>query len=55
MRMLGDTSAGSIGDFLKQQVQRLCPLKLVSRVGLHGMMSNKTRTVWIYRKSAAAT
>ena len=47
---IGDTSAGNIEKFLKTEVQRICSLKLVSRVGLHGMMSQKTRTVWIFQK-----
>jgi hypothetical protein len=50
---VGDTSAGSIGAFLRTQVQRVCALKLVSRLGLHGMMSGKTRTVWVYRKAVS--
>jgi hypothetical protein len=51
---VGDTSAGQIGVFLKTQVQRVCRLKLVSRLGLHGMMSGKTRSVWVYRKALDA-
>lgn len=47
---IGDTSAGSIEPFLKQTVHTLCPLKLVAKLGLRGVMSDQLRPVWVFQK-----
>ena len=47
---IGDTSAGTIEPFLKNVVQHICHLKLIHRIGLKGLMSGETRTVWIFKK-----
>jgi len=51
---IGDTSAGVIEPFLKQDVHNICPLKLIHRIGLKGLMSGETRTVWIFKKIASS-
>lgn len=52
---IGDTSAGAIVPFLKEKVHLICDLKLVFNLGLKGVMSNKTRDVWIFQKANAPT
>lgn len=47
---IGDTSAGTIEPFLKNVVQNICHLQLIHRIGLQGLMSGETRTVWIFKK-----
>jgi len=47
---IGDTSAGNIEPFLKQTVQTLCPLKLVGKLGLRGVVSDQLRPVWVFQK-----
>lgn len=50
---IGDTSAGAIVPFLKEKVHLICDLKLVFNLGLKGVMSNKTRDVWVFQKGIA--
>lgn len=47
---IGDTSVGAIESFLKTEVSKLCPLKLIYKLGLKGVMSAEIRTVWVFRK-----
>jgi hypothetical protein len=48
---VGDTSAGQIEKFLHEEVHKFTPLRMIGKVGLKGMVSDKIRTVWIFRKS----
>ena len=47
---IGDTSAGEITAFMTQTVERICPLNFVYSIGFVGIVSGKTRGVWMYRK-----
>lgn len=47
---IGDTSAGNIEKFLQEEVHQFCALRLEKKIGLRGMVSNKIRTVWLFRK-----
>ena len=47
---IGDTSAGVIEPFLKEKVHLICDLRLIHRIGLEGLMSGETRTVWVFKK-----
>jgi hypothetical protein len=49
---IGDTSAGTIEPFLKEKVHLICNLRLIHRIGLRGLMSGETRTVWVFQKVA---
>lgn len=48
---IGDTSAGQIEKFLHEEVHKFTPLRMIGKVGLKGMVSDKIRTVWIFRKT----
>lgn len=50
---IGDTSAGEIVPFLKNQVNRICSLQLIYTLGLTGVMSKKVREVWVFRNTQA--
>jgi hypothetical protein len=52
---IGDTSAGSIEEFLKTRVHHICKLKLEFTIGLIGVMSKKIRPVWIFRNTESYT
>ena len=47
---IGDTSGGVIEPFLKEKVHLICDLRLIHRIGLQGLMSGETRTVWVFKK-----
>ncbi len=47
---IGDTTAGKIMDFLMNDVEKITDFVYESEIGLQGMMSNKIRSVWMYRK-----
>ena len=47
---IGDTSAGVIEPFLKENVHLICDLRLIHKIGLEGLMSGETRTVWVFKK-----
>jgi len=46
---LDDSSSCNVSDLLIA-VNTFCDLKLVGKIGLLGMMSNKIRTVWVFQK-----
>lgn len=48
---IGDTSAGFIESFLKNDVCKTCPLRLVYKIGLQGIMSTEMRSVWVFQKA----
>lgn len=47
---IGDTSAGSIDEFMRNTVEKICPLKIVYMLGFNGLKSKKVRGIWVYRK-----
>lgn len=47
---IGDTSAGNIEDFIRTRVHTICPMDLVFSIGFVGIMSDKVRGVWIFKK-----
>ena len=51
---IGDTSAGRIEEFIRERVHCICPLELVYSLGFVGIMSDKIRGVWIYRKRSVS-
>lgn len=52
---IGDTSGGVIEPFLHNNVHLICNLKMIHRIGLKGLMSGETRTVWVFKKCAPLT
>jgi hypothetical protein len=47
---VGDTSAGTIKRFLFYEVETICDMKYISKIGLVGACSNKIRDVFIFQK-----
>jgi tRNA1(Val) A37 N6-methylase TrmN6 len=47
---IDDTSAGEIRSFLISTVPTISSLVYVYKLGLRGVMSNKIRPVWVFRK-----
>jgi hypothetical protein len=47
---IGDTSAGKIEEFIRERVHTICPMDLVFSLGFVGIMSDKVRGVWIFKK-----
>lgn len=40
---------------LKNEVSKICPLKLVYQLGLKGVMSTELRTVWVFQKAGSSS
>lgn len=47
---IDDSMAGNISNLL-MNVRTFCELTLVGKIGLLGLMSNKTRSVWMFQKN----
>eukprot|EP01041_Mallomonas_annulata_P002435 gene2435-4725_t len=47
---IGDTSAGEIDDFMRNQVEKITPLIKSDQIGFRGLASDKVRGIWVYQK-----
>jgi hypothetical protein len=47
---LGDTSSGTIDDWVSNIVETICPVKIMPKMGFVGVMSKKLRNIWLFKK-----
>lgn len=48
---IDNTSSGNIEPFLRDEVEKITGLKFEGRIGVKGVMSDKTRSIWVYSKA----
>lgn len=47
---IDDTSSGNINFWIRNNIEHICPVTIQKNVGFLGVMSNKKRNIWLFKK-----